>query len=290
MKDNSSSAIEIKYYSTCCSSPDCSEAEEKERSKCDGLKVGDVVYFSASIRVLQCPKDPKDWHQTIVIYPVGLNEGLVIDLEMVCDCQCNYPGHFMYHDFSEECNNRGTSKCGVCECGDSFFGRKCECSHIDAHSDVSGLGCRPDNTTDIDCSGRGNCVCGICECDPRPFAEEVISGKFCECDNFSCDRFNGKLCSGPEQGTCVCGECVCNDGFTGSDCSCRASNDTCMPKNGGEICSGHGDCECGSCVCHIDKDSRYSGKYCEKCPTCSGRCAEFRDCVECQMYKTGKLG
>ena len=36
------------------------------------------------------------------------------------------------------------------------------------------------------------------------------SGEFCECDNFSCDRHHGQLCSGPEHGECVCGQCVCN--------------------------------------------------------------------------------
>lgn len=59
---------------------------------------------------------------------------------------------------------------------------------------------------------------------------------------------------------------------------------------GTELCSGHGNCECGICKCHETAEGRYSGKYCEKCPTCSGRCHEFKDCVQCQMYQTGPLG
>jgi Integrin beta tail domain/Integrin beta cytoplasmic domain len=41
--------------------------------------------------------------------------------------------------------------------------------------------------------------------------------------------------------------------------------------------------------CESTEEGRYSGRYCEKCPTCSGRCQEFKDCVQCQMYKTGLL-
>lgn len=60
-----------------------------------------------------------------------------------------------------------------------------------------------------------------------------------------------------------------------------------IPAPNGELCSGHGDCVCGECKCHETTDGRYSGRYCEKCPTCSGRCYEFKDCVQCQMYKKG---
>lgn len=57
----------------------------------------------------------------------------------------------------------------------------------------------------------------------------------------------------------------------------------------GVLCSGHGDCKCGECKCHETADGRYSGTYCEKCPTCQGRCEELKDCVQCQMYKKGRL-
>lgn len=42
----------------------------------------------------------------------------------------------------------------------------------------------------------------------------------------------------------------------------------CYPPDviGGEICSGHGTCVCGACVCEDTQESRYSGKFCEKCP------------------------
>lgn len=59
---------------------------------------------------------------------------------------------------------------------------------------------------------------------------------------------------------------------------------------GGEICSGHGDCRCGSCKCEETSEGRYSGRFCEKCPTCSGRCHEFKECVQCQIHNTGPMG
>lgn len=158
-------------------------------------------------------------------------------------------------------------------------------------------GCQPfssDNTTigGSECSGRGNCVCNQCECERRAQPEEIISGKFCECDNFSCDRHMGLLCSGPEKGICTCGTCTCQPGWIGDACDCRASNATCIAPNSqaeSTVCSGHGTCECGACRCNSNEEGRFSGKFCEKCPTCSGRCAEFKDCVQCQMYKTGPL-
>lgn len=68
---------------------------------------------------------------------------------------------------------------------------------------------------------------------------QIISGHFCECDNFSCDRDQGHLCS--NHGTCECGQCVCNAGWTGPSCNCRSSNETCIAPGttNGVLCSGH---------------------------------------------------
>ncbi|XP_036320134.1 integrin beta-PS [Rhagoletis pomonella] len=279
------STIPKNYHSACLNS-----GSEIPTAKCDGLKVGDVVNFTAQILVTSCPTDPREWNQVIQIYPVGINESLIIDLQMLCSCPCERPGAIGYEAHSSKCNNHGTLMCGICECDDMHFGHNCECSTSDVHTGKDNdLGCRPDNTTQVDCTNRGTCLCGVCECEKRQNPEEIISGKFCECDNFSCERHKNLLCSGPDHGTCECNHCVCKPGWTGSACDCRASNDTCIPPNGGEICSGHGECECGVCKCKSTDEGRYSGKYCEKCPTCAGRCHELKDCVQCQMYKTGPL-
>ncbi|RZF37188.1 hypothetical protein LSTR_LSTR014396 [Laodelphax striatellus] len=180
-----------------------------------------------------------------------------------------------YEEFSAHCSGAGTYSCGICECDDAHFGRRCECdtNHLKAGAgDDMTAGCRPDNATAVDCSGRGMCVCGQCECESRANPEEQITGAFCECDNFSCDRYDGVLCSGPEQGTCECGQCVCKPGWThgarGQACDCRTGNDTCVaPGGNGEVCSGRGRCECGKCRCSEEEATgrRYTGQFCEKC-------------------------
>ncbi|KAK2580997.1 hypothetical protein KPH14_006050 [Odynerus spinipes] len=283
MKDTASSAVKVKYFSSCLGS-----GPAIETSKCDGLKVGTKVEFIAEIEVTSCPANRSEWKQKFDIYPVGINESLTVNLEMLCDCECERNGS-MYVPKSPECNGVGTLICGVCDCNDGFFGKRCECS---PHQEMSGFdkhfqSCRPDNTSLVDCSGRGTCACGQCECEERENPEEIISGRFCECDNFSCDRDQGSLCS--NHGTCECGQCVCNAGWSGPSCNCRSSNDSCIAPGttNGILCSGHGDCICGECYCHEEGNTRYSGKYCNKCPTCPSRCDELKSCVQCQMYGTG---
>ncbi|KAE8742436.1 hypothetical protein FOCC_FOCC011990 [Frankliniella occidentalis] len=286
MKDNATSAVKVTYYSSCLEDG----GPLKQTNKCDGLKVGTLVKFAADIEVTSCPANRDEWKQTFQIYPVGINESLVIDLEMICDCACENPGNVGYIENAKECSGFGTYKCGVCECDSSHFGRTCECDSDNTHSDRDqAAGCRPDNTTTVDCSGRGSCVCGMCDCETRPNPEEKIYGSFCECDNFSCDRQGGQLCSGEDHGKCECGKCQCLPGWTGLACDCKATNETCIPPNGGEVCSGKGECVCGTCKCFEGEEGRYSGRYCEKCPTCPGRCLEFKECVQCMVYKTGKL-
>lgn len=282
MKDNAQGSVKVTYYSRCLGD------KLIQTNKCHELKVGDVVTFETEIIVLSCPADPKERKQTFQIYPVGVGEALTVDLEMLCSCGCEMAGP-TYEPNSEKCSGTGTLTCGICECPDGFFGRKCECSNKDINNDGSNaFRCRKDNTTDVECSGRGNCICGQCECNVRSNPEELITGQFCECDNFSCDRHNSVLCSGSDHGVCECGQCKCYEGWGGSACECSSSIETCRATNG-EICSGHGNCLCGKCECEIKDDIRYSGKYCEKCPTCPGRCQELKDCVECQMYKKGIL-
>ncbi|KAK2576871.1 hypothetical protein KPH14_005498 [Odynerus spinipes] len=122
--------------------------------------------------------------------------------------------------------------------------------------------CRPHNTTAKVCNDRGECICGFCVCFYRPDPAERIYGKYCECDNYSCDRAAGKLCSG--HGVCDCGACRCFDGWTGTACECNATTLTCIdPQNREKKCNDHGDCLCGECHCHADEHGKYVGKYCE---------------------------
>lgn len=88
MKDNATTdAVKVTYYSACKGS-----GPAIQTNKCDGLKVGDVVKFEAEVEVTNCPSDPRKWKQIFKIYPVGINESLIVDLEMLCSCPCEEEG------------------------------------------------------------------------------------------------------------------------------------------------------------------------------------------------------
>lgn len=94
-------------------------------------------------------------------------------------------------------------------CNEGRIGRQCECSTNEVTSEDLDKSCRKDNGTDI-CSNNGDCVCGTCECKKRENPEERYSGKFCECDNFNCDRSNNKLCGGKSSVELQwCAICMC---------------------------------------------------------------------------------
>ncbi len=284
MKDTAQGSIKVTYYSRCLGDTRIAT------NKCDGLKVGDVVDFDVEIVVTSCPANPNERNQTFKIYPVGVGEELTVDLQMLCSCDCEKGGPSSIFEInSSKCGNNGNLVCGICECHSGFFGRNCECNNKDAGGMGSDINkCRASNDTEEECSGLGNCVCGQCHCNIRDNPLEIISGQYCECDNFSCDRKNGILCTGPNNGVCECGNCKCFDGWSGQSCDCATSKENCFDAHGIE-CSGHGECVCGRCECKTTDHVRYSGKYCEKCPTCPGRCEELRHCVECQQYKKGLL-
>lgn len=282
LQDNATAGIiDIKYYSSCLG------GERKRTSECEGLKVGNSVNFEASIEIKKCPKNKADWNQTIQIYPVGLNEALVIDLEIICECQCEKPWN--EERDSDKCTfGNGTYQCGICSCYDGRSGNICECDSKDTDPTIDETKCFFGNETKP-CSGRGVCHCGVCECLPRQNPEEVVTGKFCECDNFSCDRYEGNICSGPSHGECVCGKCQCLPDWTGYACECKKDNETCIAPDSNQICSGHGDCKCGVCECFESEDQRYSGHFCEDCPTCPGLCEDLKECVQCLMFDSGPL-
>ncbi|MGH0157509.1 UNVERIFIED_CONTAM: hypothetical protein FKN15_062443, partial [Acipenser sinensis] len=168
-----------------------------------------------------------------------------------------------------------------CRCNEGRIGRLCECSTEEVNSDDLDANCRRDNGTDI-CSTNGDCICGECVCKKRDNPNEIYSGKYCECDNFNCDRSNNMICGG--NGECVCRVCKCSPNYTGSACDCSLNTSTCLAKNG-QICNGRGNCECGTCKC---TDPKFQGPTCEICPTCPGVCAEHKECVQCRTFGTGE--
>ncbi|XP_071440832.1 integrin beta-PS-like [Hetaerina americana] len=284
--DNAEKYIQVQYFSSCLN--DISHT--RETKECGGIRLGDVVNFTAYITVLKCPEKENDRHVKFQIKPQSLNESLEVELEIICDCPCEQPGNLGYEENSRSCSYHGTLTCGVCACGEDFVGQDCQCQKgvIPDGNPDNITGCVPggninDPSAKI-CSNLGTCECGVCVCDTKDNPEEKITGKYCQCDNFSCKREEGKVCSGSDHGTCVCGECICIDGWAGETCGCRNITDPCIkPGTTGsdaQICSGKGDCICGNCHCH----SNYYGLYCEECPTCKKQCEALKDCVECQAF------
>ncbi|KAG7273304.1 hypothetical protein CRUP_014414 [Coryphaenoides rupestris] len=241
--------------------------------KCSNISIGDEVSFKISVEAQKCPLDGRT--QTIKIKPLGFTEEVEVVLNFICECECSKGGE----SNSKQCHN-GTYECGACKCNPGRIGRLCECSKDEVRTDDLDGNCRKDNGTDI-CSNNGDCVCGTCECKKRENAAEIYNGKYCECDNFNCDRSNNKLCGG--HGHCECRVCVCDANYTGSACDCSLDTSTCLAKNG-QICNGRGICECGVCKC---TNPKFQGGTCEVCPTCPGVCAEHKECVQCGAFGDG---
>lgn len=284
--DDAPKMIDVKFFSRCLEK----NGELMERRECGGLRVGNIVEFEVALKAVDCPANSSEWQQTMRIKPRGINESLIIDLSIMCDCPCDRPGHSGYESDSEDCRGNGTLVCGMCSCNAGFYGKQCECegNELGARNAATLEECKPNNETSEICSGRGACKCGTCDCARRPNPQEVFYGKYCECDNFSCKRSGGLVCGG--RGKCECGTCNCLPGWGGETCDCKETNSTCMPINtvNAEICSGRGDCICGDCHCQEKDNVRYSGQYCEECPTCPGQwCEELKNCVECTAYNTG---
>ncbi|KAJ8375991.1 hypothetical protein SKAU_G00065710 [Synaphobranchus kaupii] len=243
--------------------------------KCSNISIGDEVSFKISIQAHKCPKQGQS--ETIKIKPFGFTEEVEIILNFICECSCQTDGEKL----SPLCHNgNGTFECGACRCYEGRIGRQCECSTEEVNSDDMDASCRRDKGTDI-CSNNGDCVCGTCECKKKKNPKKRYSGRFCECDNFNCDRSNNKLCGG--HGRCVCRVCICDANYTGSACDCSLDITTCLAANK-QVCNGQGTCECGICKC---TDPKFIGPTCEICPTCPGLCVRNRDCVECRAFGTG---
>uniref|UniRef100_A0A8C4QTB9 Integrin beta n=1 Tax=Eptatretus burgeri TaxID=7764 RepID=A0A8C4QTB9_EPTBU len=262
------------HYKSYCKGGDVHTGDDGR--KCSNIQIGDEVKFEIEVTTSDCPNKGKE--VSLVIKPLGFNEKVVVNLEFICECDCHKHGE----QNSLDCHHgNGTLECGACRCHSGRIGRNCECSSDEVNSDDIEASCKRDNTSTVVCSNRGDCVCGECVCYQREESKEVVSGKLCECDNFSCDRHGGEICGG--KGTCECSKCVCIANYTGSACDCSLNTATCLAANN-KTCNNKGVCKCGVCHCN---DSKYQGQTCEVCPTCPGACEEHKDCVQCKQFQTG---
>ncbi|CAJ0935637.1 unnamed protein product [Ranitomeya imitator] len=152
---------------------------------CSGLKIGDTVTFSIEAKVRGCPKERV---KTFTIKPVGFKDSLTVTVHFQCDCQCQKNDE----PYSPLCNDgNGTLSCGICQCHAGWLGPHCECSE-EEYDPTKQDRCTQSEKGSI-CSRRGECVCGQCVCHNNDFGK--VWGKYCECDDFSCLRFKGEMCS-----------------------------------------------------------------------------------------------
>lgn len=115
---------------------------------CTNVHVGEVLDFVASIELRDCPKKK---NHIIKIFPEGLSQYIIIDLELQCDCSCSSKKSITYEVTSSKCNGQGDLKCGICSCFDGKFGRSCQCDSSNSQSE-NVTQCIMEGTTDI-CSG-----------------------------------------------------------------------------------------------------------------------------------------
>lgn len=148
LKDNATSNVQITYTSSCLN------GTKQTTNICSGLRVGDHVSFDITLVVESCPTSPSERNQTIKIYPVGLTDALYIDLSMICDCECEQPWN--QEPNSPECGHNGVYQCGICNCYNNHYGRRCECDAKDSNPEAEEASCFKGNDTKV-CSGRGTC-------------------------------------------------------------------------------------------------------------------------------------
>ncbi|ESO97208.1 hypothetical protein LOTGIDRAFT_143391 [Lottia gigantea] len=259
----------------------CKGAVLSTTNKCEGLEIGDEVEFDVSLKVNHCGGKRQ---RSVNIGAVGLSEQLTVDLNLICECDCEKPGQEEKN--SPKCfSGNGTFECGQCTCNKGRYGRQCECDETELSSTQSLKNCKSNVNSSIVCSNHGECVCGECECYPiRVNSARTYSGRFCECNDYNCYYYDGQMCGGTNRGVCKCGKCQCLPGYTGDDCGCSSRNDTCIASNG-EICNGKGTCDCGRCTCF--KEGNYRGPTCEDCPECPTKCTVHRGCAMCKAFKDG---
>ena len=119
-RDNSSSAVQIKYMSSCLG------RGKGETNICHNIGVGETVEFDVEIKVTECPPNGTE---IFVITPIGISESTVVELHVMCECECETQP--IAKPSSEMCSKAGTYACGVCICDQNRFGKKCECGGED---------------------------------------------------------------------------------------------------------------------------------------------------------------
>uniref|UniRef100_A0A8C9L321 Integrin beta n=1 Tax=Panthera tigris altaica TaxID=74533 RepID=A0A8C9L321_PANTA len=263
--------LKITYDSFC--SNGVSQVDQP-RGDCDGVQINVPITFQVKVTATECIHE-----QSFVIRALGFTDTVTVHVLPQCECQCR--------DMSQNrglCGDKGSMECGICRCDAGYIGKNCECQTQGRSSQELEGSCRRDNNSLI-CSGLGDCLCGQCVCHQSDVPNKSIFGRFCECDNVNCERYDGLVCGGKERGTCSCGKCSCNPGFEGSACQCDRSTRGCLNPDGFE-CNGRGRCVCNVCEC----DTGYQPPLCLECLGCPSPCGRYLLCAQCLKFDPSHSG
>ncbi|XP_075463254.1 integrin beta-2 isoform X2 [Ascaphus truei] len=256
--------LDILYDSFCSNGV---ETMDQLKGRCSNVKIKEEISFRVKVTATRCLPN-----QSFVIRPLGFTDMLSVSVSTLCDCECDETPQ------DGDCNANGAIVCGICRCNEAHVGKNCECRTGGRTNQELEQSCRKENGSAV-CSGDGDCVCGQCSCHTNEDPTRQIYGQHCQCNNWDCELFDGKLCAG--EGTCDCGMCKCRTEFEGSACQCRKSTSNCLNERK-SVCSGRGQCECNTCNCKPG----YLPPFCELCPGCHSPCSKFAPCVEC-LITTG---
>ncbi|UYV81252.1 ITGB1, partial [Cordylochernes scorpioides] len=272
------------------------------------------VNFTVQVELQSCPQNPRLWHQTIELSPLGLRDSVSLEVDLFCQCQCEHSQ--ISQQFGRGKNIEGllilTVSSTLTEPGaggpESEMFRQWHVQLWSVHLQcqpprpslrVSGRGLYQEGTTgslqelfinsivvDVKCDS----VCVSAEIQIQmlsALAEETVS--VASVNVASCERdHEGQVCGGPSRGSCCDGRCHCKPGYTGPACECALDTSLCKAPGDDRLCSGNGNCICGKCRCHRDGvHGSFGGQFCEDCRTCEGRCEDLRPCVQHHAFKTG---
>ncbi|RZF31975.1 hypothetical protein LSTR_LSTR011640 [Laodelphax striatellus] len=101
LNDTSSDYIDVKYRASC--SP---AAPFMDLQRCEGLKIGSEVNFEVTFKLKECPADVNSRWETFEIRPSGMNESVIVNVEMICECPCEKEG---VKPNADECSGRYSS-------------------------------------------------------------------------------------------------------------------------------------------------------------------------------------
>ncbi|KAM9695674.1 integrin beta-2 [Trichechus inunguis] len=244
---------------------------DQPRGDCDGVQINVPITFQVKVVATECIQE-----QSFVIRALGFTDTVTVHVHPQCECNCRDASSRHSH-----CSDRGVVECGICRCQPGYMGKSCECQTQGRSSQEMEGSCRKDNSSVV-CSGLGECICGECVCHRTEDPKKRIYGRYCECDTFNCERYEGQICGGEKRGKCECGKCQCSPEFEGSACQCLKSTKGCLNKQKA-VCSGRGRCRCNVCEC----DPGYQPPLCEECPGCPSPCSRYVSCAECLKFLKG---